>query len=103
MTSEPTTNGRVTQRDLYDAITRLDIKLDRHYSTLDHRLRDVERAVIEEQAHDDERELMLREQRAIKQEQGISRRWLVGIAVTVLLSFAASLTSILLAVSTQSA
>lgn len=79
MTAEPLTNGRVTQRDLYDAITRVDTKLDRHYVTLDKRLRDVERYAITERAHDDERELVLKEQREIRTEQGVGRRWLIGL------------------------
>ena len=87
-------NGRVSQRDLYDALSRLETKLDSHYHRLDERLRRVEMALKEEQAHDDERELMLREQRQIRTEQGVSRRWLLGIGVTVMLSFAASITSI---------
>lgn len=92
----PMVNGRVTQRDLYDAIGRLDTKLDGHYHKLDDRLRHVELALREERAHDDERELMIREQHEIKLTQGASRRWLIGITVTVILSASASLTSVLL-------
>ena len=95
MTDQPVpVNGRVTQRDLYDAIGRVDAKLDSHYHRLDERLRRVEMAIQEEQAHDDERALMIREQRQIRAEQGVSRRWLLGIGVTVAMSLMASLSSL---------
>ena len=88
MTDPMPTNGRVTQRDLYDAISRIDTKLDRHYLQFDERLRHVEKCIVEEQAHDDERALMIREQREMKREQGISKRWMVTLAIGIFTSLA---------------
>ena len=91
-------NGRVSQRDLYDALSRLEGKVDGHYHRLDDRMRKLEMAFKEEQAHDDERETMLREQRRIREDQGVGRRWCVGLFVTVSLSLLASITSIVVSI-----
>lgn len=90
-------NGRVTQRDLYDAITRIDTKLDRHYASFDRRLLRLEEAVHRDQGHDEAQATIVAKQDEQLREQGVSRRWLVTIAVTVVLSLMATLVSVYVA------
>ena len=90
MTDPTPINGRVSQRDLYDAISRLDEKIDVHYRRLDDRLRAIELNYAS-QAGEDE---LLKEQREIRAEQGVGRRWLVGIAIGVIFSGIANVMSL---------
>lgn len=95
------TNGRATQQELYAAIGDLrkeqregfaDVKRD--IRDLAERVRGVELQQVTELAHDDERKAMLQEAHEIRIEQGVGRRWLIGIAVTVTFSAIASAFSI---------
>lgn len=101
MTDPIAANGRATQQQLYTAIGEMRAEMHDGFrdvrgdiKALDTRLRSVEHTQISEQAHDDERELVLREQREIRAEQGVSRRWLAGLVMATMTSIALSLVGI---------
>ena len=98
MTDQAPVNGRVTQRDLYDAIGGLrqeqrdgfaEIRGD--FRELRERVAKVERCQTAETARDDERALIIREQQEMKREQGVSKRWLIALAAATFTSLAIAL------------
>ena len=81
-------NGRVTQRDLYDAIGGLRGEMQDGFTGVRRELRDltdsvhgVESYQMRECAEDDARDLVAREKRDKRTAQGISRRWFVGLLI----------------------
>ena len=83
-------NGRVSQRDLYNAITRVEAKMDRRFDQLDERIRCVERQAATKAGEDE----LLAEQHKLCEEEVIGRRWLISIAAGVIFSVVANLISL---------
>ena len=78
-------NGRVSQRELYDAIGSLRIEQQEGFREvksdirdLAERVRGVELQQIKDEATDAGRDELLSEQREIKEQQGVSKRWLIS-------------------------
>lgn len=101
MTDAISTNGRVTQQQLYTAIGDMRVEMQTSFrdvrsdiKVLDTRLRSVEQTQIREQGHDEAQNEMLEKQEEIKTEQGVSRRWLAGLALATTTSVALSIVSI---------
>jgi hypothetical protein len=84
-------NGRVTLAVLHDEIRDLRSDVRVGFAELNDRLRVVER----EQDRDSGGDLLLREQREIRAEQGLSRRWMVALAVGTVSSIALGIAGLL--------